>query len=104
MTAPLEPQHILRDGSNDTDHLLPVIAFLKAQGYIPTTGDVFWFNRDGLGTYGFTEPVDIQLLQEHFIFPDSINLSPGKLFDTRHFVQICQDNGPQPVRHFSFED
>lgn len=38
---------------SDTEHLRPVIEFLKAQGYTPTVSDKFEFNRDGLGTYSF---------------------------------------------------
>ena len=100
-----EKQRIERDAPNrtDTDHLLPVIAFLKAQGYEPATGDVFYFNRDGLGTYGFTQPLDVDLLQQHFDFPPSIQVSHGQLFDSRHFVRISQDSGPQMVRKLSFE-
>lgn len=86
-----------------TDHLQPVIDFLKAQGYEPATGDEFQYNRDGLGTYGFTQPLDVALLQEHFDFPPSLTLSHGQLFDSRHFLRICQDFGPQPARRFSFE-
>lgn len=88
---------------NDTDHLLPVIDFLKAQGYTPATDDQFYFNRDGLGTYGFAQPLDVALLQQHFVFPPSVTLSPGMLFDTRHFVQICQDNGPQPMQRLAID-
>ena len=100
-----EKQRIERDAPNrtDTDHLLPVIAFLKAQGYEPATGDGFYFDRDGLGTYGFTQPLDVALLQQHFDFPPSIQVSHGQVFDTRHFVRIRQDFGPQPVRRLSFE-
>lgn len=100
-----EKKRILTDAANqtDTDHLLPVIAFLKAQGYEPATGDVFYYTRDGLGTYGFTQPLDTQLLQEHFDFPPSIQVSHGQVFDTRHFVRIRQDSGPRPVRPLSFE-
>ena len=98
-------ERILTDAPsrNDTDHLLPVIAFLKAQGYEPATGDAFWYTRDGLGTYGFTQPLDVGLLQQHFDFPPSVQVSHGQVFDTRHFVRICQDHGPQPVRRLSFE-
>ena len=88
---------------NDTDHLLPVIAFLKAQGYEPATGDEFVFNRDGLGTYGFTQPLDVDLLQRNFVFPPTIKLSVDGLHDTRHFVRIAQGNPAQPVRKLSFE-
>lgn len=99
-----EKQLLLGDAPNgsDTDHLLPVIDFLKAQGYTPATGDKFDFNRDGLGTYGFTEPLDVALLQEHFTFPPSIKLSVDGLHDSRHFVRI-QHTPDQPVRRFSFE-
>ena len=100
-----EKQRIERDAPspNGTDHLLPVIAFLKAQGYVPATGDVFYFDRNGLGTYGFTQPLDVALLQQHFDFPPSIQVSHGQVLDTRHFVRIRQDFGPQPVRRLSFE-
>ena len=56
-----------------------------------------------MGTYGFTQPLDTQLLQEHFDFPPSIQVSHGQVFDTRHFVRIRQDSGPQPLRRLSFE-
>lgn len=100
-----EKQRIEADAAsrNDTDHLLPVIAFLKAQGYEPATGDAFYSTRDGLSIYGFTEPLDVDLLQQHFDFPSSIELSHGQLFDSRHFVRISQDSGPQMVRKLSFE-
>lgn len=100
-----EKQRILTDAANqtDTDHLLPVIAFLKAQGYEPATGDVFYFDRDGMGTYGFTQPLDVALLQQHFDFPPSIQVSHGQVFDSRHFVRIRQDHGPQRLRRLSFE-
>ena len=80
-----------------------MIAFLKAQGYEPTTGDGFYFDRDGMGTYGFTQPLDAELLQQPFDFPLSIKLSHGQLFDSRHFVRIRQDHGLQPLRRLSFE-
>jgi len=51
-----------------TAHLQPVIDFLKAQGNVPATDDQFRYNRDGLGVYGFAQPLDTQLLQEHFDF------------------------------------
>lgn len=100
-----EKQRILADAPshNRTNHLQPVIDFLKAQGYAPATGDAFHYNRDGLGTYGFTEPLDVDLLQLHFDFSPSMTLSHGQLFDSRHFMRICQDFGPQPLRRFSFE-
>ena len=100
-----EKQRIEADAANRTDiaHLLPVIAFLKAQGYEPATSDAFYSTREGLSIYGFTEPLDVDLLEQHFDFPPSIELSHGQLFDRRHFVRIGQDFGPQPVRKLSFE-
>lgn len=105
MSQALTKTVIAQDAPNggDTDHLLPVIEFLKAQGYTPAAGDEFQFNRDGLGTYGFTEPLDVELLQQHFVFPASITLSPGMLHDSRHFVRIGQGIPNQPARKFSFE-
>lgn len=88
-------------GSN-TAHLQPVIDFLKTQGYTPAAGDTFQFNRDGLGVYGFDQPLDTQLLQEHFDFPSSISLSVDGLHDSRHFVRI-QHTPNRPARRFSFE-
>ena len=101
-----EKQRILAGapGGNRTDHLQPIIDFLKAQGYEPATGDAFWYNRDGLGTYGFTEPLDVELLQQHFDFPPSLHVSHGQVFDSRHFMRISQDHGQQPVRKLSFEE
>ena len=90
------------DGSR-TAHLQPVIDFLKAQGNEPATGDAFEYNRDGLGTYGFSQPLDVDLLQQHFDFPPSIHLSSAGLHDSRNFVRIAQDFGTQPVRPLSFE-
>jgi hypothetical protein len=105
MSQALTKTVIAQDAPNgsDTDHLLPVIDFLKAQGYTPATGDKFDFNRDGLGTYGFQEPLDVALLQEHFVFPPTIKLSVDGLHDTRHFVRIGQGNPNQPARKMSFE-
>ena len=96
---------IAQDAPNgsDTDHLLPVIDFLKAQGNTPAAGDEFQFNRDGLGTYSFNQPLDVASLQEHFVFPPTIKLSVDGLHDTRHFVRIGQGNPSQPVRKLSFE-
>lgn len=110
VAAPVPPpaprkQRILSDApsGNRTDHLQPVIDFLKAHGNTPATGDEFIFNRDGLGVYGFAQPLDAQLLQEHFDLPPSIHLSSAGVHDSRHFVRIAQDFGPQPVRRLSFE-
>lgn len=86
-----------------TAHLQPVIDFLKAQGNTPATGDQFHYNRDGLGVYGFAQPLDTQLLQEHFDFPPSISLSVDGLHDSRHFVRI-QHTPDQSVRCLSFEE
>ena len=76
MSQALTKTIIAQDAPNgsDTDHLLPVIAFLKAHGNTPAAGDEFTFNRDGLGTYGFQQPLDVALLQEHFVFPPTISL------------------------------
>ena len=99
---PKEPILAKADGSR-TAHLQPVIDFLKAQGNEPATGDVFEYNRDGLGVYGFTQPLDIAALRARFDFPPSISLSGEGLHDSRNFVRIAQDFGLQPVRPLSFE-
>lgn len=105
MSQALEKIVIERDAANqtDTDHLLPVIAFLKAQGYTPATGDAFYFDRDGLGTYGFAEPLNTAGLQDHFVFPPSIHVTPTSIYDTRHFVTIKQSAGAHIARPLNFE-
>jgi len=105
MTQILAKTVIGQDAPNrtDTDHLLPVIAFLKAQGYTPATGDAFYFDRDGLGTYGFAQPIDTDGSEYHFVFPPTVKLTPTSIYDTRHFVTIKQFAGPQVVRSMSFE-
>lgn len=87
---------------SDTAHLQPVINFLKAQGNTPAAGDAFQFNRDGLGVYGFAQPLDTQQMKEYFDFPSSISLSVDGLHDSRHFVRI-QHAPNQSARRFSFE-
>jgi hypothetical protein len=87
-----------------TAHLQPVIDFLKAQGNTPATGDQFYYNRDGYGVYGFAQPLDVAALRAHFEFPPSIHLTATSVQDTRHFVCITQDSGPQMVRKLSFEE
>ncbi|KUG09211.1 hypothetical protein [Solirubrum puertoriconensis] len=97
-------QPILPDAANgsSTDHLLPVIDFLKAQGNAPAGPDKFTFNRDGLGVYAFQQPVDVEQLRAHFDFPPSIHLSADGLHDSRHFVRVQQAT-PLLARRFSFE-
>ena len=90
------------DGSR-TAHLQPIIDFLKAQGNEPATGDAFYYNRDGYGVYGFAEPLDMDALRARFDFPASIVAGQSGVYDSRHFVSIAQDFGPQPVRPLSFE-
>lgn len=87
----------------DTDHLLPVIEFLKKQGNQPATNDEFRFNRDGFGVYGFQQPINIDLLKRHFDFPSTIILAGGALRDDRHFVGIEQysDSAKSPMINFN---
>lgn len=97
-----EPISDKADGSR-TAHLQPVIDFLKAQGNEPATGDAFYYNRDGYGVYGFTQPLDMDALRARFDFPASIVAGQSGVYDTRNFVSIAQDFGTQPVRPLSFE-
>ncbi len=91
----LEKQRILADASDptSTDHLRPVIDFLKAQGNEPANGDQFYYTRDGYGMYGFAQPLDVAALRARFDFPPSIHLTATSVQDTRHFVCITQDAG-----------
>lgn len=101
----LTPKELISDKSEGsrTVHLQPIIDFLKAQGNEPATGDAFYYNRDGLGTYGFAQPLDMAALRARFDFPDSIALYATAIHDSRNFVRITQDFGTQPVRPLSFE-
>lgn len=96
----LEKQCILAEvlDPTSTDHLRPIIDFLKAQGNEPTTEDRFCYSRDGYGVYGFAQPLDVAALRARFDFPASIHLTATAVQDTRHFVCITQDpnrNAPE---------
>lgn len=88
-----EKQFILAEASDPTttDHLRPLIDFLKAQGNEPTKEDRFCYARDGYGVYGFAQPLDVEALRARFDFPPSIHLTATSVQDTRHFVCITQD-------------
>ncbi|MBG8555116.1 hypothetical protein [Hymenobacter guriensis] len=93
-----EKKHILSDALNQsgTGHLLPIIDFLKVQGNEPSTGDQFYYYRDGNGVYGFAQPLDVAALRAQFEFPSSIHLTATSVHDIRHFVCITQNSGPLP--------
>ena len=82
-----------------TAHLLPVVAFLKAQGnppapplsYAPQNPDGFNFDRDGLGKFRFEKPLDVAAIKAHFDFPSGIGFTrEGDLWDSRNRVGIMQ--------------
>ena len=82
-----------------TAHLLPVVAFLKAQGNTPApplsyaqqNPDGFNFDRDGLGTFLFEQPLDVEAVKAHFDFPPTIAFTPeGDVWDNRNRVGIMQ--------------
>ena len=79
--------------STRTVQLQPVIDFLKAQGNQPAYRDEFDFDRDGHGTYFFTDPLDLDALRANFDFPPTIMLGNNALSDTRNFVSIVQRVG-----------
>ena len=63
----------------------------------------FSYARDGLGVYGFAQPLDMAALRAQFDFPDSTALYATTVHDSRNFVRLTQDAGPRPVRRLSFE-
>ena len=73
-----------------TAHLQPVIDFLKAHGNQPATVDEFTFDRDGLGSYCFTAPLDMAAIQANFDIPPTLLLNKNSVHDTRNFVEIRQ--------------
>lgn len=91
-----EKQRILADAPDptSTDHLRPVIDFLKGLGNEPATGDQFQYTPDGYGVYGFSQPLNVAALRARFDFPLSIHLTTTSVQDTRHFVAIAQSCGP----------
>ena len=82
-----------------TAHLLPVVAFLKAQGNPPAPArssgqpepDGFQFDRDGLGTFLFEQPLDVAAVKARFAFPSGIGFTrQGDIWDSRNRVGILQ--------------
>lgn len=59
-----------REGDSRTAHLLPLIAFFKAQGNKPAGPDGFTFDRDG--DYRFSGPLD---MKERFEVPATLLLN-----------------------------
>lgn len=88
-----------RASGSVTAHLLPVVAFLKAQGnppapplsYAQQGPGGFQFDRDGLGTFLFEKPLDVEALKARFDFPPTINFTrQGDLWDSRNRVGISR--------------
>lgn len=82
-----------------TAHLLPVVAFLKAQGNAPSAAlsyaqqnpDGFNFDHDGVGVFLFEKPLDVAAIRAHFDFPPTIGFTPeGDVWDDRNRVGIMQ--------------
>jgi hypothetical protein len=87
-----------------TDHLLPVIDYLLAQGNRPAYSwhtDRWRSDPGGELHYAFTDPIDAAQLHEHFAFPESIQVQEdGSIRDTLNRVDIRHE---QPTKPFSFE-
>ena len=75
------------------------MTFLKAQGNSPApplnyarqNPDGFNFDRDGLGTFLFEQPLDVDALKARFAFPSGIGFTrQGDLWDSRNRVGIMQ--------------
>lgn len=82
-----------------TAHLIPLVAFLKAQGNTPApplsyaqqNPDGFNFDRDGLGTFLFENPLDVEAIKVHFDLPSGIGFTrQGDLWDSRNRVGISR--------------
>lgn len=78
---------------------MPIVAFLKAQGNTPApplsyaqqNPDGFNFDRDGLGTFRFEKPLDVEALKAGFDFPPTIGITrQGDIWDSRNRVGISQ--------------
>ena len=96
-----EPKTAIAEQEPDslTAHLLPVVAFPKAQGnspapplsYAQQNPDGFNFDRDGLGTFLFEQPLDVDALKARFAFPSGIGFTrQSDLWDSRNRVGIMQ--------------
>lgn len=96
--APKKVLIAAKEDHSRTAHLLPLIAFLKAQGnpphpippYLVAGENGFYFDRDGLGTFCFEQPLDLAALAAHFELPDSIQLAKTSVYDSRNFLLISQ--------------
>lgn len=96
-----------REGASRTAHLLPLIAFFKAQGnpphpippYLVSGENGFYFDRDGFGTFCFEQPLDLAGLSAHFELPDTIKLAKTSVYDAGNFLSIKQlfPQGPVPT-------
>ena len=82
-----------------TAHLMPIVAFLKAQGNTPApplsyaqqNPDGFNFDRDGLGTFLFEQPLDVEAVKGRFDFPSGIGFTrQGDIWDSRNRVGILR--------------
>lgn len=97
----------IREGHSRTAHLLPLLAFLEAQGnpphqippYLVAGENGFYFDRDGFGIFYFEQPLDLAGLATHFELPDTIKLAKTSLYDAGNFVSINQlfPQGPTPT-------
>lgn len=91
-----------REGDSRTAHLLPLIAFFKAQGNEPAGPDGFTFDRDGYGDYRFSGPLDMEVLKERFEVPATLLLNQNSVQDTRNFVGINQHVPQGPPLTFDY--
>lgn len=80
-----------------TDHLQPVVDWLKAQGYTPTTGDAFGLTPKALGLYGFAQPLNPDALAAQFEFPPSILVTLYGIHDVANYLSIRQYCGTEPL-------
>ena len=90
LTAPQKTPIAEKMSDSRTAHLQPLIDYLTTQGNAPAGSAGFSYDRDGYGSFYFTEPLEMALLRAHFAFPVTIILTKDTVQDTRNFVGITQ--------------
>ena len=93
MQKTMEKIKIKNQKNSRSAHLQPVIDFLISQGNTPLQKG-FYYDKGGIGTFEFADPIDSNLLKEKFEFPDSIKVGKdayyggGTVWDERKGLKI----------------
>lgn len=76
-------------------HLKPIIDFLIDQGHVPLSSH-FTYDKTGIGTFLFKNPIDVKQVEKRFIFNKSIRVGEdpycrgGIIFDRKHALKVHQ--------------